>query len=151
MIKIETKKVKDIMSRNVISINTGATVSKAIKILKNKHISGAPVLDDEKNLVGMVSESDILKLVEYHPFLTPFLELLEDQPDDLKDSYQMASQKKISEIMSKHLITVHPDTEVAHAAAIMVEKNINRLPVVKEKNERIVIGIITRADILKAF
>lgn len=148
MLKIETKKVKDIMTEEVISVKENDSVLDAIRTLKKNKISGAPVLDEEGKLAGIISEGDILNLIEYHPFLEPFLELLEDNPDDIKETLHMARKRKVSEVMTKKVITISPDDSVSKAAKIMWEKKINRLPVVEEKK---IVGIITRADILKAF
>jgi CBS domain-containing protein len=139
------------MSKKVVFVRANDTVSDAIKILRKAHVSGAPVINNEGNLVGIISESDVLRLMEYHPFLEPFFELLEENSDEIRETLKVASKKKVHELMSKKPITISPDTEVAHAAAIMWERNINRLPVVDEKDEGKVVGIITRADILKAF
>lgn len=146
---IKIKTVKDIMSKGVVSVRTTNSVAEAIKILRDNHISGAPVLDEENELKGIISEYDILKLIEYKPFLAPFLELLEEHPDDILNAVRLASKKSVGEVMSKPPITVNPDTSVSEAALLMWDKKVNRLPVV-DKNGNLV-GIIARADLLKAF
>ena len=137
------------MSRNVISVRTTDTLTKAIKTLRENHISGAPVLDENNDLKGVISESDILKMIEHKPFLVPFLELLEEHPDDILDAARIASKEKVGNIMSKPPITVNPSTSVSEAAMLMWNKKVNRLPVVDKKGN--MIGIIARADLLKAF
>lgn len=137
------------MSKNVVSLRTTDTIAETIKILKDNHISGAPVLGENNKLKGIISESDILKLIEYKPSLIPFLELLEEHPDDILDAARIASKKRVEEVMSKHPITVSPDTSASEAALLMWNKNVNRLPVVDKKAN--LVGIVTRADILKVF
>ena len=136
------------MSKDVISVAITDTVMKAIKTLRENHISGAPVLDENNNLKGVISEGDILKLIEYKPSLIPFLELLEEHPDDILDATKVALKEKVGDIMSKHPVTVGPDTTVSEASLLMWNKKVNRLPVI-EKGK--LVGIIARADLLKAF
>lgn len=145
----DVKRVSDYMSKGVVSIGVGDTVLDAVKVLRDNNVAGAPVLDDEGNLVGVFSESDVLKLIESHPFITPFLELLEDNPDDVRDAMRIASEKTVGEVMSKHPVTVRQDDSLSEAAALMWGKNINRLPVVDDNGS--LVGIIARADLLKAF
>lgn len=139
------------MTKNVICINAKDTILDAIKTFKEKNISGAPVLNDKEELIGIISDSDILKLLECYPFPKSFSEPsepIEEQIDDLRKAQKLVSQKKVEEVMSKYPITTYPDADVSHVAAIMWLRKINRLPVIDEKNK--VVGIITRADVLKA-
>lgn len=137
------------MSGDVISVRTTDALIDAIRTLSKNHISGAPVLDETNNLKGVISEADILKLIEYQPSLIPFLELLEDNPDDITDAIRIASKKRVDEIMSKPAIVVNENRSASDAASLMWSKKINRLPVLDNKNN--LVGIITRADLLKAF
>ncbi|RLI90856.1 MAG: CBS domain-containing protein [Candidatus Altiarchaeales archaeon] len=141
------------MSRDVISVRTTDAVLDAIKVLKENEISGAPVIDEENNLRGVVSGTDVLRLIEhlidYHPFLIPFLDILEKYPDDLTNIVKDASKKRVKEIMSEPAIVVDENASIYRAASLMWKNDINRLPVVD--NDGTLVGIITRKDILRVF
>jgi CBS domain-containing protein len=147
------KKVREIMSGEVISVRTSDFVLDAIRVLKENKISGAPVLDENNNIVGVLSGTDILTLVghliEYHPFLVPFLEILEKHPDDLKDVVKDVSNKKVEAVMSEPALVVNENASIYRAASLMWKKDINRLPVVDDGGS--LVGIVTRKDLLRAF
>ncbi len=137
------------MSRDVISVKTTDTLMEVVKLMRDNHISGVPVLDESNKLRGIISESDILKLVEYKPFLVPFLELLEKHPGDMQDIVRTASKRKVVDVMSQPPIAVSPDTLISESALLMWNKKLNRLPVVDRNGN--LLGIVTRADLLKIF
>lgn len=137
------------MSRDVISVKTTDTLMEVVKLMRDNHISGVPVLDEGNKLRGVISESDILKLVEYKPFLVPFLELLEKHPGDMQDIVRTASKRKVVDVMSQPPIAVNPDTLISESALLMWNKKLNRLPVVDRNGN--LLGIVTRADLLKIF
>ncbi len=141
------------MSRDVVSVKTTDAVLDAIRVLKDNQISGAPVVDEENNLRGVVSGTDVLgivdHLIEYHPFIVPFLEIIEKHSDDLETIVKDASKKKVGEIMSEPAIVVDENASIYWAASLMWKRDVNRLPVVdSDKN---LVGIITRKDLLRAF
>ncbi|HDH41151.1 MAG TPA: CBS domain-containing protein [Candidatus Altiarchaeales archaeon] len=141
------------MSRDVIYVRTTDVVLDAIKVLKENGISGAPVIDEENNLRGVISGTDVLRLIghliDYHPFLIPFLDILEKNPDDLTNIVKDASKKRVKEIMSEPAIVVDENASIYRAASLMWKNDINRLPVVD--NDGTLVGIITRKDILGVF
>jgi len=141
------------MSKDVISVRTKDVVLDAIKVLKENQISGAPVIDENNDLKGVISGTDVLKLVghliDYHPFLIPFLEILEKHPDDLANVVKDASKKRVEGIMSEPPIVVDENASIYRAASLMWKRDINRLPVVD--NDGTLVGIITRKDLLRAF
>jgi len=141
------------MSRDVIYVRTTDVVLDAIKVLKENGISGAPVIDEENNLRGVISGTDVLRLIghliDYHPFLIPFLDILEKHPDDLTNIVKDASKKRVKEIMSEPAIVVDENASIYRAASLMWKNDINRLPVVD--NDGTLVGIITRKDILGVF
>lgn len=148
-------KVKDVMNPEVVFFKPDDTVRETAKILKEKDISGAPILDGEE-LVGILSEADILKLLIFpeegnlwlpSPFEiieVPFRELL--GWEETKKMLSDVGSKKISEIMKKDVYTTFPDASVEEASELMIRHRINRLPVLEEGK---LVGIITRGDIIQ--
>ncbi len=159
------KKVKDFMTKRVIYLKPNDTVFKAAKIFCEKRISGAPVVKDAKSkkLVGVISESDIVKFMGINMFNTKnfagdftyqsltllFLNLISTGKNfiNAKREVERISKVKVANVMSKKVISVSPETSLFDAASKMDMYDINRLPVVKDGK---LVGIIARADLLKA-
>ena len=143
---------KDIMTKDVITINKNASIEELSALLLENKISGVPVMDDDNKLVGIVTEADIIEQdtkLHFPAYFKLFdgiiyLESLNKFKRSLKKHYAT----KIEGIMTKKLRTVSPKTRVSEIADIMLKQKINRLPVV-DKNGKLA-GIVTRADIVKS-
>lgn len=146
--------VRDVMNPAPVACQVTDAVSDAVKLLKRNDISGMPVLEGEK-LVGVVSESDLLKLLSAEEegglWLPSPLEILEVPIRDLirweklQAGAEEAGMTKISDVMTENVFTVGPDDMIEEAAAIMVRQRINRLPVLEDDK---LVGIVTRGDII---
>ena len=151
--------VQDAMQKDVITLRRVDKIEEAAKILREKKISGAPVVDEDNKMIGIVSEGDIMRLLEFH---SPNLNLILPSPLDLielpirmKAEYDeiSAGLKKASlvltqEIMTKKVVTIAPEKSISDAAELMDSHNVKRLPVIDEKGD--LVGIITRGDIIGA-
>lgn len=148
-------KVRDIMNVKPVTVQAEASVSDAARILRENKVSGLPVLDGEK-LVGIVSESDLLRLLSVEEnegglWLPSPFEILEVPFRDLVKWERMHSSlneitnKKVAGVMSRNLHEVGPNDSIEEAAGIMTRHRINRLPVVEGGR---LVGIVTRGDII---
>jgi len=148
-------KVRDIMNVKPVTVQAEASVSQAAAILRENKISGLPVLDGER-LVGIVSESDLLRLLSvdeeegglwlpspFEIFEVPFRDLV--KWERMRSALDEIPKKKVSGVMSRNLHEVGPDDSIEEAAGIMTRHRINRLPVVEEGR---LVGIVTRGDII---
>ncbi|MFW5992489.1 MAG: CBS domain-containing protein [Halanaerobiaceae bacterium] len=144
-------KVKDIMNEDVITVKPDNSVEEAAEILSNNHISGLPVVEDGE-LVGIVSESDLIvknKKLHFPDYINVIGGIIYlESYEKFKKEFKKFIAVKVKDLMSEDVITVSSDTTIEEAATIMSEKDVNRLPVVEGKK---LIGIITRADIIKDF
>jgi len=124
--------------------------------LREKRISGAPIIEEGK-VIGVVSERDIMHLIEEHDikvnllFPSPLdvLELplkMKHELDEMVTLIKETAATAVESIMTKKTITISKDETVAEAARIMGEHRINRLPVV-DKNSKL-LGLITRGDVI---
>jgi Predicted transcriptional regulator, contains C-terminal CBS domains len=152
-------KVEDAMQKNVITIKNDMKIEEAARILRENRISGAPVIDKNNRLVGILSEGDIIRLIEVH---SPKLNLILPSPLDLielpirmKHEYdeivkglKKAAVTLVDEIMTRKPITIRPGQSVSDAAELMDKHKIKRLPVVDDEGN--LMGIITRGDIIGA-
>ncbi|OPX86724.1 MAG: Hypoxic response protein 1 [Pelotomaculum sp. PtaB.Bin104] len=141
---------KEIMNSKVITVQESATIEEIAEILVHNNISGAPVVNQDGDLVGIVTEEDLLHQ-ETNPRTPGFLNILGafiyiNGIEQYREDFKKLAATKAQEIMTTEVITVNADTDIRQVAALMVEHDINRLPVVEDKK---IIGIISRADIVK--
>ena len=151
--------VEEAMEQNVIKFKDTDTISYVTEVLREKKISGAPIVNVDNKVIGVVSEGDIMRLIEVH---SPNLNLILPAPLDLIElpirmeySYEeiardvrKAASVLVGEIMAKKVITIKKDASISDAAALMDKHKINRLPVVDENKK--LIGILTRGDVIGA-
>lgn len=141
-------KAKEIMTKKVITIDKEAPVDKIIKLLLKHRISGAPVVDENGKIVGVVSEEDLL-YKEKLPLSVTWLYLYGDyvDPDKLATECRKAHATTAAEIMSTTPVLVSEDTDLAKIAHLMLEKGIRRVFVMRNGN---LAGVVSKADLLKA-
>lgn len=117
------KRAENGMIYDPVTIKRGSTVKDALALMAEYHIGGIPVVDDEKHLVGIVTNRDL--------------------------RFERELDKHIDEVMtSEHIITTHPGTDMETASQILQENKIEKLPVVDDNNK--LVGLITYKDITKA-
>ncbi len=137
--------VRDVMTKNVLSITKYESIIQVANILTDKNISGLPVVDKENKVIGIITQADILSMVGVSREHT-FKDLLKYMLGERLPERRIGDL--VGDIMTSPALTIKPDTNVAEAVKIMDEKRIRRLTVVDENSK--LIGILTRADILKA-
>ena len=141
-------KVKDVMTRKVLSIEPTATVLQAVRSMLQNRISGLPVVNEDGVLVGMVTEGDFLRRTETatERRRPRWLEFLVG-PGRLADEYVHTHARKIGDVMTPDPYTVTEDTPLEDAVRLMEKHRIKRLPVVRGK---LLVGIMSRANLLHA-
>jgi CBS domain-containing protein len=136
-----------IMTREVYSIASESNISLAADMMAKGKVSGLPVLNNANELIGIISEKDLVK------------SLIKDAPPSLmsviarclgnKGCLALSLRKlKVVDLMTAPAIAVYENTPIYEIINLLNKGSINRLPV-KDKNNRL-IGIITRSDIIKA-
>jgi CBS domain-containing protein len=142
---------KDIMTREVITVPGNTPVSEVAQIMTDNHISGVPVLNPKKELVGIVCESDIIDQTKRFHLPTVvnlmgyivFLESGKKQEKELKKMIGLTA----AEIMTAPVKTVTPETPLEDIATLMAENRIHSIPVLEGK---ILVGIIGKKDIVRS-
>lgn len=145
-------KAKDIMSKNIISVKGTATIEEIAQVFVNNHISGVPVVDDNGNLIGIVTEGDLIhkKTSPRAPSVlsilgaTIYVQGIHQYRDDFAKLLAMNAQ----DIMNSDVITITEDITVPEIADIFVKKNINRVPVIDDNGK--MVGIVSREDIIRS-
>jgi acetoin utilization protein AcuB len=125
------------MSSPVITIHPDATLAEALSLMKSEHIRRLPVVDSNGNLIGIVSERQLLAA---SPSEATTLSVYEMKG--------LMNKVKIDNLMTKKVFKVTADMPVEEAARLMADQKIGGLPVVEGKK---VVGMITETDIFKVF
>lgn len=126
----EKIKVSDYMSRKLITFHPDQSIIEVIQILLNKNISGGPVVNDENELVGIISEGDCLKEISYCRY----------------HNYPM-EDLRVKDHMIKRVITIDGDMNVLDAANKFLNSRHRRFPIVSDGK---LIGQISQRDVLQA-
>lgn len=139
-------KVKDVMQARVISVPYSATYEEVARLLHMYNISGLPVVDEKEILIGVVSEKDLFRIL--YPNYSDFYKNPESYLDLEARETEVASLrgKRVSDFMSRDIVTVSPDDLVMKAGSLMLTKHMHRLPVIEDTK---LVGIISRRDIFK--
>ena len=146
------KRAKDIMTTDVIVANKNDIIANVANLLIKEKIGGLPVVDEENKVVGIISETDIMKKESHvdSPRMLNFIQgiIFLDDMKKFEDEMRAIAAYKVEDLMSKDIITVNENDTFDYVANVMINKSINRVPVVDENN--FLTGIICRYDIIKA-
>jgi|SRR3990170_7311436 len=130
-------RVEGCMSRPAVTIRSDALIGAAWKLMRTRKIRHLPVVAEQGNLVGIVTDRDLRQVI--------FDPTIQEELGNLPRALNLLT---VREIMTWGVVTVHPRTEIRQAARIMREQKIGALPVV-EGNK--VVGILTERDVIKTF
>ena len=115
--------IKPVMKTNVITVKKDTPVYDAIELLLNNHITGLPIVDDNDNLVGMITEKDVLKLL--------YANIKEDA--------------KVEQFMTKDVVTFDESDNLTDLAECFIHNNFRRVPILKNGK---IVGILSKKDII---
>lgn len=142
-------KVRDVMTHSVLSVRREAPLKEVALVLVDHRISGVPVVDVDGAVLGVVSEADLLMkergadAVRHRP-LARFL------GESRESRSQLAKLAAVTagEAMTAPAVTIESGRRISEAAALMIARRVNRLPVVDDGR---LVGIVTRADLVRAY
>ena len=141
----------DIMNKDVITIEEGASVQDLAELLSRERISGVPVIDSQRRVVGVVSEGDLVSVdADIHfPHYVQFLDsvIFLESMKKFDERIRKAAAVEVGQIMTRDVVTVQTGTPVTEVATIMTDKEVNRLPVL---DNDVLAGIVTRADVVRS-
>lgn len=142
------KQVRDVMTRNVITVKPDESILVAARLMLQDRISGVPVVDDNDTVVGVVTEGDFLRRGEIGTTRQrpKWLEFILG-PGRLADEFVRSSGRKVAEIMTGDPYTIGEDASLESLVETMERRRIKRLPVVRGGR---LVGIISRADLMHA-
>ncbi len=143
-------KVKDIMTREVITVTPDTEILKAARLLLEKRINGLPVVDEAGQLVGLLCQSDLvaqqkrIPLPSLFTLLEGFVPLTSMKRID-KEVEKIAAVT-VSQAMTPDPVTVGPQTPIEEVAALMADKKYHTLPVIEDGQ---LVGIVGKEDVLR--
>lgn len=143
-------KAKDIMTRDVITVRPSTTIEELARILMEHRISGVPVVDDNGNLTGVVTENDLISQNKrlHIPTVVRLFDafIVLESPASMEKELKKMTANTVADICTKDIITVGEEAELEEVATIMYEKKVHLVPVVDGKSIK---GIIGKMDIIK--
>jgi CBS domain-containing protein len=137
--------VQDIMTTNIKTVTPDQPVKDIALMMVVEHISGAPVVDADNNLVGIISEKDILQ--HMFPKLEDIMSDTHFDFENMETNYKGTMNVKIGDIMTKHVDSIDVDMPCLKAASTMWLRKYRRIPVTKNGK---LIGIISIGDVHRA-
>lgn len=136
----------DIMAAGVASVSGDASMRHAIEIMLDRGISGLPVVDGEGNLVGIVTEGDLMTRQEIGQALMAAPQSPVTDVATL-EKYLKAHSWRVGDVMTREVLTVSPQASVGQIADIFLSAGFKRVPVVTDGK---LLGIVSRRDLLRA-
>ena len=144
-------KARDIMTRDVISVKKETSLKQLAEILSRNHINGAPVVDDDGRLIGVIAESDLVRKDKklHIPTVVALFDwvLYLESSKVMEKEIQRVNATVVGDLYEKNVVTVDEETPVDEIATIMTKKKIYTIPVME--GDRLV-GIIGKGDIIRA-
>ena len=137
----------EVMSHNPIAVPAEAGLAEALRLMFDHHVSGLPVADGKTRLVGILTEGDLLRRSELGTAgqRSRWLDLL--MSGRLASEYVRTHTRRVSEIMTRDVVSVAEDTPLTEVVRLMERHRIKRMPVLRDGA---LIGIVSRADLLRA-
>jgi CBS domain-containing protein len=142
-------KARDVMTLAVFTVKPTTSVRDVARLFIEQRISAVPVVDDQRKIVGIVSEGDLVHRSEIsterrHPWWLDLM--LRDRIFDAEE-YIKTHAKRVADIMTKKVITAEPDTPLQEIAETLEKYGIKRVPIVRDGR---LVGIVSRANLVQA-
>lgn len=138
--------VKELMAKYVYTLGPDASLREVGKMLKEKKIDGIPIVDESQTLIGIVTLTDMLRILDriYQ------MKVLEQQEKEssLSDMFEEDKEKaKVQDIMTKDVVTLKEDDTLDDVMDLMFEHKIHTIPVIRGEK---LVGVIGKRDIIYA-
>lgn len=140
-------KASDVMTAEVVTVPSKATIFAAASLMLDRHISGLPVVNDDGRLVEIVTEGDLFRRYEIGTEHDPSLR----SPGSISNfetfrKFVKSHGRHVDEVMTRDVFRVFKNTPLAKVAALLELKRIKRVPVMDDSK---IVGIVSRADLLR--
>ncbi len=144
-------RAKEIMKTNVITVREDDSLQEVARILVENGISGVPVINEDRIVVGIITEGDLIYQGKKFD-IPPFIEILGgvfyfEEPRKLEKELKKIVATRAVDVMSTKVITVEENTSIEDIASMMIDESINRVPVVAGDGK--LLGIVSRQDLIR--
>lgn len=145
---------KEIMTSPSLSVTEDQTVKEVLELLAEKRFSGFPVVDQENKIIGIISDTDIIRyshtinvipLSNLSGWISPYADI--SDLASMRKGFDMLHTTRVGQIMTKKVYTINEDAPAKEVALLMNRRKINRVPVVDSDDK--LVGIITRSDMVQ--
>lgn len=152
---------REIMIRDVYTVHRGDSVKSVLEKFVQYRISGMPIVDDDRRLVGYISDGDIMRYLGRH-FDDPMTSWVSavgfyygmpadardlDKIDELRENALAVSKKTAEQVGNRRVVTVEEDDSLVDVAEVLARRKIKKVPVIKNGYLQ---GIISRGDVVRA-
>ena len=142
--------VAEVMTEQVITIVPEATIGEAARVMANKRVKRLPVVDDDGQLIGIVTEKNLIeqnKNLHIPTVISLFDAVIYlESGKKFEEEMKRLSATRVNDIFTPNAVTVSPGTSVPDIATLMAEKSIHTIPVVEGGK---ILGIIGKLDVIK--
>ena len=146
---LDDRTAGEIMTREVVSVAPETTLREIAELLIARNISGVPVVDAHGAVVGIVSETDLINEDKRRVAIPRSLlfGIFPIPESALQEAFADGETLTAADLMTHHPYTVHEDASAREVCRALVERDVNRVPVIRDGR---LVGVITRADIIRA-
>ncbi len=142
---------KEIMTRKVITVKPDLSVKELARVLVTNKISGAPVVDEQENLVGIVTEKDLIeqdKKLHLPTVITLFDAVIYlESEKHFKEELKKLAASSVEDIMERDAVTITEETSLQDIATIMSDQDKDLLPVLRDDR---IVGIVGKEDVVRS-
>lgn len=138
-------KAKDLMTTKVVAVGSQMPVNAVAALLLERHISAVPVIDDDRRVLGIVSEGDLMRRSEMGRRRSWWLASF-GETEGLAREFAKTHGQRVKDVMTQDVVTVTEETSASEIAELLERKGIKRVPVVRDGR---LVGIVSRADLLR--
>ena len=144
-------KVREIMTTDVVTVQPDTSVNKIATLMHERQVTGIPVVDDARHVVGIVTELDMI-VRNTRLELPAFVQILDlariplEMPGHYRNRLRHMLGTSAGDLMTEDVVTISPDAEIEDLADLMVKRRVNPVPVVEN---RVLVGIVSRADLIR--
>lgn len=141
-------RAKDIMTESIVCVNVKETVFDAAEMLLGAGVSAAPVVNDQGNVLGIVSEADLIHRAELEtaPRKSWLLRLLDSEASVARD-YVTSNARNVADVMTREVVTASDEATLGELVELIEKHHVKRIPIVRDNK---LVGIVSRANILGA-
>ena len=138
-------KAKDVMTTKVVAVTPEMPVNTIAALLLERHISAVPVIDEDRRILGIVSEGDLMRRDETARRRSWWLAAF-GEPEKLAREFVKTHGQRAKDVMTRKVQVVTEETSIAAIAELLEKKGIKRVPVARDGR---LVGIVSRADLLR--